>query len=102
MIGRVEKMFQFNYFLKMLIGNAIRLQTFSLINLTTSDPRGFIDPNFFTAWIVSLIFTAAFLGVALFNLYVVEKAKHKENGLDLLIEENPLVETLFTGLKSTS
>ena len=70
-------------------------------NLTTSDPRGFTDPNFFTAWTVSLIFTAGFIAVAFYNIYLVEKAKHKENGLDLLIEENPLVESLFIGLKST-
>lgn len=31
----IEKMFQFNYFLTLLLGNAIRIQTFALVNLTS-------------------------------------------------------------------
>jgi hypothetical protein len=85
----------------MLIGNAIRLQTFSLVNLAARDPRGFLDINFFASWLLSLAFSAGFLSVAIYNLYLVEKANSSENGLELLAEQNPVVEALFIGLKDT-
>ena len=85
----------------MLIGNAIRLQTFSLVNLAARDPRGFLDINFFASWLLSLAFSGGFLTLAAYNLYLVEKAKSSENGLELLVERNPVVEALFIGLKDT-
>jgi hypothetical protein len=92
-------MFMINYFMKMVIGNAIRLQTFSLVNLTASDSRGFFDPNFFASWIVSLGFTVGFMTIAIYNIYLVEKTAVDD--LSSLPRQNIVIESLFTGLKCT-